>query len=180
MCVIRPSCTTSWLIVPWSGPVVMRVTQYQTKETASLEDSSPLAESVTAPSPHGRPLTDAHPLPPPPPLSSLPLVFSNLHAGQNTRLLLHAKPSQKKLRDPGAQGRNPEQRVNGREGTGRESGRSKCSCLCSSWRRPSCGSINDFFVWFVAECPLFQPPGNSLRPAAVVSPGSFSFLMCVL
>lgn len=91
----------------------MRVTQYQTKEMASLGDSSPLAEPVTAPSPHGCPLTDARPLPPP--LSTLPLVFSNLHAGQNTRLLLHAKPSPEKLRTPGAQDKNPEQRVNDRE-----------------------------------------------------------------
>lgn len=65
VCVIRPARTTSWLIVPRSGPVVMRVTQYQTKETASLGDSSPLVEPVTAPSPHGRPLTDAHPPLPP-------------------------------------------------------------------------------------------------------------------
>lgn len=126
VCVIRPACTTSWLIVPRSGPVVMRVTQYQTKEMASLGDNSPLAEPVTAPSPHGRPLTDARPLPPLPSplLSSLPLVFSNLHAGQNTRLLLHAKPSPEKLRTPGAGDRNPDQRVNDREEKQRESGHS--------------------------------------------------------
>lgn len=65
VCVIRPARTTSWLIVPRSAPLVMRVTQYQTKEMASQGDSSPLVEPVTAPSLHGRPLTDAHPAFPP-------------------------------------------------------------------------------------------------------------------
>lgn len=51
---------------PKSGSEVMRVTQYQTKETASPGDSSPLAEPMTAPSPHGRPrLTHTHPSVPP-------------------------------------------------------------------------------------------------------------------
>lgn len=110
------------------------------------------------------------PTTPPLPLSTLPLGFpTNLHAGQNTRLLLHAKPSPEELRTPGDRDRNPERRASSGEEDKAESDHNECSCLCSSWRRPSCGSINDFFVWFVAECPLFQPPGNSLRPAALVS-----------
>lgn len=55
VCVIWPPCTTSWLIVLWSGPLVMRVTQYHTKEPASQGDSSSLAEPESAPSLHGRP-----------------------------------------------------------------------------------------------------------------------------
>ena len=39
-------------------------------------------------------------LPSLPPLSSLPPVFSNLHAGQNTSLLLHAKLGPETLRTP--------------------------------------------------------------------------------
>lgn len=61
---------------PQSCSEVMRVTQYQTKETASPGDSSPLAEPVTAPSPHGRPRTDAHPPLVPPSLTPFLLLRS--------------------------------------------------------------------------------------------------------
>lgn len=125
VCVIWPSCTTSWLIVPRSGPVIMRATQYQTKEMASPGDSSSLAEPVTAPSTHGRPLTDARP--PTAPLPSTLFTaacFSNLHAGQNTRLLLHAKPDQRSSETRVLETETAEQRVNDREEEKRESGHS--------------------------------------------------------
>ncbi|XP_071248844.1 sorbin and SH3 domain-containing protein 1-like isoform X1 [Salvelinus alpinus] len=93
VCVIWPACTTSWLTVPWSGPVVMIVTQYQTKERPSLTSS--LAEPSDSLLPAWAPLTDARPPP-----SSLPLVFSNLQACQNTRLLLHVKASFSRANNP--------------------------------------------------------------------------------
>lgn len=163
------------------------MTQYQTKETASQGDSSPLAKPVTAPSPHGRPRTDAHPplrpsLPPPSLPSShsaqLPLVFSQLACKPKHMLTPPCQapvgrsypPSRPPLIRLAIRVR-PQQSKRHRRRKGRGNPGDSFTLLPSvlargkAWR----GSINDFFVWSVAECPLFQPPGNSLRPAAVVS-----------
>lgn len=122
---------------------------------ALLGDSSPLAEPVTAPSPDIRT----------PPLSTLFSAACFLQLACRPKHML-SRPCQAPSR---------EARTDGQSDGGRQSGEpgSRC-CLFSSWGRASCGSINDFFVWFVAECPLLQPPGNSLRPAALVSPRSSS------
>lgn len=110
-CVIWPACTTSWLIVLWSGPLVMRVTQYHTKGTAAdwLRLSQP-PPCMGAPPPPAK----AQPSLAPSFLPSLPpsdsphsyFLFSYLHAGQNTRLLLHAKPSPERLRKQSAAHKN--------------------------------------------------------------------------
>ena len=110
-----------------------------------------------------------------------------MHARQNTRLHAGAKAGGEKLQQvwvcwtQRATQQSPRERARPRERERereiereRESGHSEWSFLCSSWRRPSCGSINDFFVWCVAEWPLVQPPGISLRLAAVVSSSLFS------
>lgn len=163
------------------------MTQYQTKETASPGDSSPLAEPVTAPSPHGRPRTDALPPLPPclPPSSLTPFLPLRSVAAcflpTCTRAKTHAyspvpSPSRQKLRAPPPHPRltirvRPRRSERHRRREGRGNTGDSFALLPSVLARgePSRGSINDFFVWSVAECPLFQPPGNSLRPAAVVS-----------
>lgn len=108
-CVIRPARTTSWLIVPRSGPVVMRVTQYQTKETASPGDSSPLAETVTAPSPHGRPLTDAHPPAHSPPPSTIltAACFLQLACRPKHTLTPTCQAQSRRAKNPGCSRQKP-------------------------------------------------------------------------
>ncbi|XP_042184084.1 sorbin and SH3 domain-containing protein 1-like [Oncorhynchus tshawytscha] len=64
-----------------------------TKERPSVRDTSSLAEPSDSPLPAWAPLTDARP-------PSLPLVFSNLQACQNTRLLLHVKASFSRANNP--------------------------------------------------------------------------------
>lgn len=113
VCVCNSACVNHQLVncpPPQSGSEVMRVTQYQTKETASLGDSSPLAEPVTAPSPHGRPRTDAHPpLSPSLPTSLTPFLPLRSVAACFLPTCMQAKthanspvpsPSRQKLRAP--------------------------------------------------------------------------------
>lgn len=186
-CVCNSACVNHQLVncpPPQSGSEVMRVTQYQTKETASPGDSSPLAEPVTAPSPHGRPRTDAHPTPPSLSPSSLtPFLPLRSVAACFLPTCMQAKthanspvpsPSRQKLRAPPLlrltiRVRPRQSKHCRRKGRGNPGDSLTLLPSVLARGKPWLGSINDFFVWSVAECPLFQPPGNSLRPAAVVS-----------
>ncbi|KAG7229957.1 hypothetical protein INR49_009677 [Caranx melampygus] len=62
-----------------------------------------LGHAVGNPLPAWAPPDRCTPTPPtsPPPLSSLPLVFSNLHAGQNTRLLPPCQDQSREAKNPG-------------------------------------------------------------------------------
>lgn len=163
ICVIRPACPTSWLIAPVcsAGNESDSVRQ---KKWLQWETAAYRLSPWQPPLPAWRPLTDARPALPSLPLSFLPLVFSQLACRPKHTL---GPPTPSMPRD--AQKRSTQKHTADREERRAESGLTGGCCLCFSGRRSSCGSINDFFVWFVAECPLLQPSGNSLRPAAVVS-----------
>lgn len=94
------------------------------KRNGFTERRQPIGRACDSPLPSRAPLT-VHVCPPtlPPPLSSLLLVFSNLHAGQTYAYLSVPSPVQSS-KEPGCSRKKPEQQVTNRERKQKESGHS--------------------------------------------------------